>query len=175
MNELNNKLTPKEQYDFKKRGKDKAKGRKLRREKISAAPKKIGRYVLYISIIVGVIGGIVWLISLNPDLPPITAQSHSEGSPSAHIITTAIPDAIQRHMLEHSDGRGEPGIIIQYNCDDYECEEGVIEQLNSLVSKYPENVYLAPNNYDGKIILTKIGRREILDKYDEQVIRDFIE
>jgi hypothetical protein len=78
-------------------------------------------------------------------------------------------------MLEHSDGSGAPGVLIQYNCTDYECESGLIEQLTTLVREYPENVYLAPNTYDGKIILTRIGQREVLDTFEEDTIRAFIE
>lgn len=50
----------------------------------------------------------------------------------------------------------------------------VKEKLTEIVKDYPKNIYLAPNNYDDKIILTKIGKREILDNFDEQAIRDFI-
>lgn len=79
----------------------------------------------------------------------------------------------QRHMLEHADGSGSSGIIVQYNCDDYACEDGLVEQLTNLMSEYPDNVYLAPNRYDGKIILTKLGRRKIFDEFNEQEIRSF--
>lgn len=119
----------------------------------------------------------MWFMSRTSNLPPTTDQGHIEVSPSAHIVTTPIPDNIQRHMLEHADGddKNGPGIIIQYNCDDYECSPDLIGKLTNLVEEYPKNVYLGPNNYDGKIILTKLGRREILDELDEQAIRDFIE
>ena len=173
MNELNNNLTPKELYDLRKKEKDQAK-KKDQVEKISRAPKKTGKYILYIFITIVIVGGLGWLITLTPNLPPTSMQNHSENSPSAHILTTEIPDAIQRHMLEHADGKDAPGIIIQYNCEDYECESELIEKLTTLVKEYPENVYLAPNRYDGMIILTKLGRRKILDKFDEQEIRDFI-
>lgn len=77
-------------------------------------------------------------------------------------------------MLEHSDGKEKPGIIIQYNCDDFDCEPDLIQKLAALAEQYPDNVYLAPNKYDGKIILTKLGKMEILDAFDEQKIKDFI-
>ena len=56
----------------------------------------------------------------------------------------------------------------------YSCEKDTIEKLKSLVKKYPENVYLAQGNYDGMIILTKNGQREILEKLDEKKIKEFI-
>lgn len=178
MNESHNdNLTPKEQYDLKKKKKDQTKGKEQLKEKINATPKKIGKFILYILITVGIIGGIGWFVSLVPNLPPTSQQNHSENSPPAHILTTAIPDSIQRHMLEHADGSDAngPGIIIQYNCDDYECEAEMVEQLTVLVSGYPDNVYLAPNNYDGKIILTRLGKREVLDEFDQEIIKNFIE
>ena len=175
MNELHNdNLTPKELYDLKKREKEQAK-EKDHKEKISVIPKKTGKYIFYILITVGIIAGLGWLMTLSPNLPPTSTQNHSEDSPLSHIVTTEIPDAIQRHMFEHADGSGAPGIIIQYNCDDYDCEPDLIQKLTALVEEYPDNVYLAPNNYDGKIILTKLGKREVLDQFNEQTIRDFIE
>ncbi|MEK7110235.1 MAG: hypothetical protein AAB867_00055, partial [Patescibacteria group bacterium] len=83
-------------------------------------------------------------------------------------------DNIQRHMLEHADGKGRPGVIIQYNCKKYACESNLVEKLTALVRQYPDNVYLGPNSYDGKIILTKLGAKKILDNFDEQAIRDFV-
>ncbi len=102
-------------------------------------------------------------------------EGHTEDMPQAHITATPIPDSMQRHMLEHADGKGKPGVIIQYNCKKYSCESDVIEKLIVLVQQYPDNVYLAPNNYDGKIILTKLGRQKILDQFNEQALKDFLQ
>ena len=168
-------LSPKEQYELRKNEKGQTKKKEQTREKMDRAPKQIGKYLLYALIVVVIIGGISWLISSIPNLPPIVMDNHIEKSPPTHIVTQPIPDRIQRHMLEHADGSGPSGVLIQYNCDDYECEVDMIEQLTSLVSEYPKNVYLAPNSYDGKIILTKLGELEILDSFDDQKIRDFIE
>jgi len=77
--------------------------------------------------------------------------------------------------VHKADGRGKPGIIIQYNCKKYSCEPDLIQKLTELLKQYPENVYLAPNNYDGKIILTKLSRSKVLDSFDEQTIKEFIE
>lgn len=176
MDELqNNNLTSKEIYDLKKKEKEQMKKKDQLKKKVGVASKKIRNYTIYTLITIAVIGGIVWFASLVPSLPPTSAENHSEDSPATHILTTRIPDAVQRHMLEHSDGNGPSGIIIQYNCDKYDCEDGMIEQLTNLASEYPRNVYLAPNNYDGKIILTRVGKKEILDQFDEQKIRDFIQ
>lgn len=169
------KLSSKELYELRKKQKEEARKKEARKAALSEAPKKIGRYLLYGGIVVAIIGGLGWFISTRPNLPPTTAQGHTEDAPQAHIIDSPIPDSMQRHMLEHSDGRGRPGIIIQYNCNDFNCEQGLIQKLADLVKEYPDNVYLAPNKYDGKIILTKLGKREILDTFDEKAIKNFIE
>jgi len=137
----------------------------------------IKKKITIAAIILVVGGGIIALgvfSSKAPNLPPTSSANHSESSPPTHIVTRSIPDGIQRHMLEHADGVGPAGIIIQYNCDDFECESDLVEQLIQLVQEYPDNVYLAPNKYDGKIILTKEGRIEVLDDFDEEAIRKFI-
>lgn len=120
------------------------------------------------------IGAIIYYISTQPHLPPIDLAGHIEESPGSHLIDEPMPEPIQKHMLEHADGQGKPGIIIQYNCQKYICEKNLVNNLQKLVKKYPENVYLTPGKYDGKIILTKIGKREILKKYDEKKIITFI-
>ncbi len=137
--------------------------------------KKAVNAALIVLIASGAVFGLVWYVSTRPSLPPITAQGHSEDMPQAHISDQPIPDSMQRHMLEHADGRGKPGIIIQYNCKDYLCEPDLIQKLTDLVKQYPDNVYLAPNNYDAKIVLTKLGRREVLESFDESKIKKFIE
>jgi len=169
------KTKGKELYELRKRQNEEAKKKEVRKEKLSEAPKKIGRYILYAAVGVATIGGLGWFISSRPSLPPTSQQNHSEQSPPAHIVTQPIPDAIQRHMLEHADGGDAPGIIIQYNCNDFNCEPDLVKKLTTLVEQYPDNVYLAPNTYNGKVILTKLGKRKILDAFDEQGIKDFIE
>lgn len=169
------KLYGKELYELQKKQKERARKKERGEEKLREVPKKVGRYMLYVFVGAGIIGGIVWFGATRPNLPPTTDVNHVEQSPPAHIVTQPIPDKIQRHMLEHADGGGRPGIIVQYNCVDFECAQDLIEKLTELVKQYPDNVYLAPNNYDGKIILTKIGRRKILDDFDGQAIKNFIE
>lgn len=168
-------LQGKELYELRKRQKEQARNKEGRKETLKQAPKKIAKYSIYAVIILVVVGGIGWFISTRPSMPPTIAQGHTENMPDAHITDTPIPDSMQRHMLEHADGKGKPGVIIQYNCKKYSCEPDLIQKLTDLVKQYPENVYLAPNNYDGKIILTKLGKREILDDFDEQTIKKFIE
>lgn len=166
------KLTKKEKREL---------GRLERRNKeevagIKSKQRKIKSWIVAILVLVGFVG-IIWLIvqaPKGPKLPPTVMQGHIEQSPSAHISNVPIPDAVQRHMLEHADGKDKPGVIIQYNCKDYSCEPDLVDKLEALVAQYPDNVYLAPNNYNGKIILTKLGELKNLDNFDEQRIKEFI-
>lgn len=108
-------------------------------------------------------------------LPPTDMQGHIEASPQSHILKEPMGVAVQKHMLEHSDGSGRPGVIINYNCEDYSCETGLIEKLENFAIEYPQHVYVAPfPKMTAKIALTKQGRIEILEGYNEPLIRSFI-
>lgn len=154
--------------------KEKKEMEKQKRKRKQAAKKIISGFI--IAFFIG--GAAVWLVKLpasRPSLPPQSSIGHSEDVPPSHILSSPIPDSVQRHMLEHAEGRGKPGVIIQYNCQDFVCDEDLVRCLKELAQEYPDIVYLAPNNYDGKIILTKEGKREILDNFDAEKIRKFIE
>ena len=169
--------TPSEQLT--KQGRHKLKKQRKQEERKKAqrkgAIKKTIATVLTVLVVGAGIFGFGWFLISRPSFPPTSMQNHIEQSPPSHIVDRPIPANIQKHMLEHADGGGKPGIVIQYNCDDYDCSPDLVEKLTELVKQYPNNVYLAPNNYDGKIILTKLRKREILDTFDEQAIRTFIE
>ncbi len=168
-------ISGKESYELIKKQKKEARKKETRKAVFSEAPKKIGSYCIYGGIAVAVVVGLGWFIANRPYLPPTTTQGHTEDMPQSHVTDSPIPSSMQRHMLEHADGKGAPGIIIQYNCKDYACEPDMIQNLKTLVGKYSGNVYLAPNNYDGKIILTKLGAIKVLDAFNEEEIKKFIE
>ncbi len=141
--------------------------------------KSILKGILNIIYVLLIIGGIVWLFyyfgSNAKILPPTSMNGHIEENPKSHILDDEMPEKIQRHMFEHADGTGDPGIIIQYNCVKFECEKDLVGKLKNIVEGFPHNVYLAPNSkYDGKIILTAEGRIKVLDEFNESVINDFI-
>lgn len=139
--------------------------------------KPILTKISIISLIVLIMAIIVWFVVSRPNLPPIDLTGHIEENPPSHVADVEMSESIQKHMLEHADGDDKkgPGIIIQYNCKKYICEKDLIPKLTVLVKKYPKNVYLAQGNYDGKIILTRLNKREIIEKFDEEKIVDFIE
>ena len=145
------------------------------KEKKSLPIKKIKNWTITLIIIGAIIGLIVWGISSVKTLPPTDMQGHIEVSPESHVLKEQMPIAVQKHMLEHADGSGPPGIVINYNCEDYTCEEGLIENLEAFAEKYPANVYVAPfKNMDAKIVLTKLNKIEILEEYNEVRIDEFI-
>ncbi len=149
---------------------------KIPKEKKPLPIKKIRNWIIFILIFGAIITGIFLFVSNIKTLPPTDIQGHIEESPSSHVLKEPMPLAIQKHMLEHADGSGPPGIVINYNCDDYECENDLIENLESFAEKYPANDYVAPfKKMDAKIALTKFGKIEILDEYDEVRIKNFIE
>ncbi len=155
--------------------KKKKKNKEKKQKNISQALNKWKKRIIYLVITGAALYGFVLLVYSTPMLPPTSPLNHSEGVPEGYILTEPMLDSVQRHMLEHANGRGRPGIIIQYNCRDYQCEDDLVSKLENIVREYIGYVYLAPGRYDGKIILTKTGQMEILDRYDEDRIRAFIE
>jgi len=139
--------------------------------------KKIRNWGIFIIIIVLLVWGVIALIPGGLTLPPTTMQGHTEQLPSSHVLKKPMPIEIQKHMLEHADGvdSAPPGIILSYNCDDFDCEPGMIENLEAFATEYPANVYVAPfKNLEVKIALTRLNKIQVLDEYNEQVIDNFI-
>jgi len=138
--------------------------------------KKIKNWTIAILIIGLIFYGIFWGFSNIKTFPPTDMNGHIESNPSSHILKEPMPIAIQKHMLEHADGKdgGRPGVIINYNCEDYECEDDLVGNLESFAKKY-DYVYVAPfKNMDAKIVLTKLNKMEILEEYDNEKIEEFI-
>ena len=137
--------------------------------------KKIKNWGIFIIVVVLIIGGLYLVWPGGSNLPPTDSQGHIEANPPSHVMKEPMRLVVHKHMLEHADGTGPPGIIINYNCDDYNCEPGLIEQLEAFATKYPSNVYVAPfPNMGVKIALTRLNKIQVLDEYNEQVIDNFI-
>ena len=67
-------------------------------------------------------------------------------------------------------------MLVEYNCLDYECEQGLVEALVEIVEDYPPRVYLAPYPaMDAKIALAAPGRLKTFDTLDEAGIRKFLD
>jgi len=133
-------------------------------------------WLIFLVIIGGIIALIVWGASARTVLPPTDMTGHIEVSPPSHVLKEPMDIRVHKHMLEHVDGQegGRGGTIINYNCEDYNCEPGLIENLESFAEKY-SHVYVAPfKNMNAKIALTKLNRQEILEEYDEERIDKFV-
>ncbi len=108
--------------------------------------------------------------------PPTGMQDHVESYPSCRICSQPIPEAMQRHILEHrepGDPADRPGILVQYNCAS--CPE-LVAKLTRIVERYPQAVYLAPYpRMSPRIALTTLGRLETMEEVNERRIVAFIE
>ena len=138
--------------------------------------KKIKNWGILIFIFGLIVFGIFWSFSSVKTLPPTDMQVHVEVNPPSHVLREPMSIPIQKHMLEHVDGQQgvRGGVIINYNCKDYNCEAGLIENLERFGYEF-DYVYVAPfKNMDAKIALTKLNRIEILEDYDEEKINNFI-
>jgi len=155
--------------------------RKIEKEenKLKARKQKNIKKILnifYTVLILVLIGWVIFYFGSRVKLmPPTIGQGHSEEIPEFHIMDEPMPDRVQKHMMEHADGSGDSGFIIQYNCTKFDCEDDLVDKLKSIAEKYPKSVYLVPTSiYDGKIILTTFGKIEVLDDFDEDRITNFI-
>jgi len=167
--------TFKDEFGFKAHNAAKHSGEEMKKKPKGILSRKTMNWAIALVVFGAILGGIVWLINSIETLPPTTMQGHIEASPASHILKEQMPLAIQKHMLEHSDETGPPGVIINYNCKQYDCEPDLIEKLESFVEKYPDHVYVSPfKGMDAKIALTKLGKIEILEEFDEEKIEAFI-
>lgn len=149
------------------------------KEKKPLLSKKFKKWGIFIIVIGVVVFGIYWLVSnsLNVQkLPPTDMAGHIESSPSSHILKEPMDIRVQKHMLEHVDGQNGVGggIIINYDCKNFECGSDLIGNLESFADRY-NNVYVAPfKNMPVKIALTELGRIETFDDFDARKIETFI-
>jgi hypothetical protein len=121
------------------------------------------------------IGGVFIWLKNRQVLPPTDIAGHIEKNPPAHILDEPMPLEIQKHMLEHADGDGSPGVIINYNCEDFACESDLQENLKQIAEEYPEYVYLAPfPGMTKKIAVTRVGKIQSFDSIDRDALHRFI-
>lgn len=138
------------------------------------AQKKIRNIVIVLIAIIAIGFVIFYAVSSIKILPPTDISGHIEASPASHVLKEPMPIAVQKHMLEHADGEGRPGVVINYNCENFVCEPALITKLEGFAQRY-DYVYVAPfTNMGVKIALTKLGKIETMDRYDEKLIEAFI-
>lgn len=136
---------------------------------------RVLKQVVIGAIVLAAIAIIVFWFSGRGSLPPTADRGHIEESPSSHIVTVPMDIRVHKHMLEHADGTGAPGVIINYDCDNYSCGDDLLLKLEEIVKKYPENVYLAPyRNMKTKIVISRLGSQKQFNDFDEQELINFI-
>ena len=155
-------------------------GKRRLRESRSARLINLKRTILMatggLAIVALIIGGLVLYGSTRKELPPTTfGPGHSESLPSQQINFRPIPRPIQEHVMERGGVHLTGGMLVEYNCEDYQCEPDLVDKLTEIVQGYPPQVYMAPfPGMDAKIALAAPGRLLTLDTLDEVKIREFI-
>lgn len=138
--------------------------------------KKRIKYFLITAVIVIIIFYGFYLLGSKKTLPPTDMAGHIEASPSSHILRKPMQTAIHKHMLEHADGieGGRGGVIINYDCNNYECANDLVDKLEQFAVDY-DYVYVAPyKNMAVKIAVSKLNRQITLEGYDEEAIKEFL-
>ena len=83
---------------------------------------------------------------------------------------------IQEHVMERGGSHLDGSMLVQYTCENSDCEPALEAQLEDIVRNYLLPVYLAPDpRMDAMIALAAPGRLEILDGFDKDRIIQFIE
>jgi hypothetical protein len=152
--------------------------KKLKRENAyrTTKTKSIIKWLAGVLVLVVLGGATYYWWTIREVLPPTDFAGHVEQSPESHILDKPMPIQIQKHMLEHSDGDGPPGVIINYNCEDFNCEENLIENLTQIAQEYPKLVYLAPfSGMSKKIAITRYQQIETFDSLEKDELVNFIE
>lgn len=168
------RLTKKQKRLFKRLRKKQEQAKKRKRTKF----KQVGKWAFLTLALAAAIYGGYYYYANREILPPTDMANHIEKSPSSHILKEPMPIAVHKHMLEHADGKGKPGVIINYNCKDFDCKDDFLPKLEELVQKdeYKDFLYLAPYpNMSTKLVLTKLGKQETLDQFNAEKIKQFIE
>ena len=129
-----------------------------------------------LAVVALLIGGIVLYSITRKELPPTGfGPTHSESLPPQQINIRPIPRPVQEHVMERNLTHPAGRMLVEYNCEDYECEPDLVERLVEMVRSYPPSVYLAPYpGMDAKIALAAPGRLLTLETLDEDRIREFI-
>jgi len=79
------------------------------REGDSLTPRQARKFSLLAAGAIAAVAGATWaILALTPNLPPTEISGHTENVPPGHILSTHMPELVQRHMLEHADGKGTP-------------------------------------------------------------------
>ncbi|MGW4210279.1 DUF3105 domain-containing protein [Lentzea sp. NPDC004789] len=97
---------------------------------------------------------------------PPTSGPHMPWMISVGVYSEAIPDEYQVHLLEHGN------VLVQYPTDTPADTRDALEQI---ARWRPDKVVVAPNPaLSGTIGVTAWQRIDLLDRFDDQRIRNFV-
>ena len=123
-----------------------------------------------VAAVVVVIGGLLAYGSTRKLLPPTTfGPGHSESLPPQQINTQPIPLRVQEHVMEHVGPTQKPGILVQYNCDDYECAPDLVSNLDDLVRDF-ESVF--DRGHRLELQVDAVALAELLTQSENEFRRD---
>ena len=98
-----------------------------------------------LAIVVVVVGVVIFYASTRKEPPPTSAPpGHAETLPRRQINDSPIPKLVQQHVMERNSTHPAGQMLVQYNCEDYQCEPDLVAKLTEIVLSYPSTVYLAP-------------------------------
>lgn len=197
---MEQELNGQERYELRKKQKEAAKAKEQRKEMLTEAPKKIGRYLLYIFLGVGIIGGLGWFIATLPvpisnltktplgeKIPDLGRQHIARGE--AHPAYNSNPPTSGWHYGDGVAGAGiknkpvsdelvlhsmEHGaVVVWYKDDSTENDIKLIKKaFNSASGK---KIMLPRKDLEVPIALTSWNYLLKLEKIDEAKIKEFIE
>jgi len=134
-----------------------------------------------LAVLVLAVGGFVIFMATSStfgkELPPTGyTPAHRETLPTQQINRQPIHRLVQEHVMERDAGHERGSMLVQYNCRKYRCGEDLVDRLTDVVLSYPPQVYLAPYpTMDAKIALAAPGELLLLDAFEEDKIRKFID
>ena len=96
------KLGGKELYDLSRKQKEESKKHEQRKEMLSEAPKKIGHYILYLFIGIGVVGGLIWYGATRPLVTEsdIVSRNGIHWHPELSIMVKGVKQEIPTNLGE---------------------------------------------------------------------------
>jgi len=136
--------------------------------------KKIRNYAIVIAVLLLLVWGF-YAMGNRKVLPPKTMEGHIEVHPGDQISLNPLDPRIHKHILEHVGEEGSrAGIVVNYDCKNYECDPDLIEKLENL-TEGNNFVFVGPfKNMKAKIVLTKLNQQITLDEYNDVSINNFI-
>jgi len=137
--------------------------------------KKIRNYTIFVLILAVLFFGIYAFVT-KKTLPSTTMENHIESRPPSQILNNPLNPRIHRHLLEHvSESQGSRGgVIINYDCKNYDCEPGLIQDLEGF-TQGNEYVYVAPyKNMKAKIVVSSLGNQIQMNIFDNTRIDNFM-